>query len=260
MQTGFFFDIDGTLYQNRFHEVSDGTIDALRQLHQQGYPLYIATSRSIHELKNLPRALYNFPFRGWILEGGSLLLDEEHEPVYSKTLNADQVQIIKDFCHENYLTWRYSTLHGNYWGEKPTLDQRYLVNRLYLNCAVEQEWTRDCEESFNVLVWMKQGPKMEELMNKLSGCSFVCYPACLEIRQQGGSKEQGVQFFKDRYGLDQVICFGDGPNDASMLEQADIGIAMGNASQPAKEAADLVTKSIEEDGIAYILKEKGWIQ
>ena len=43
---------------------------------------------------------------------------------------------------------------------------------------------------------------------------------------------------------------GDGYNDLSMLKFAGLGIAMGNAQEPVKKAANYITLSNEEDGVA----------
>ena len=51
----------------------------------------------------------------------------------------------------------------------------------------------------------------------------------------------------------QVIAFGDAENDIPMLQAAGMGVAMGNAAQKVKEAADFVTRSNNDDGIAYAL-------
>ena len=50
-----------------------------------------------------------------------------------------------------------------------------------------------------------------------------------------------------------MIAFGDAQNDITMLKWAGIGVAMGNAVDETKEAADEVTLSNEEDGIAASL-------
>ena len=49
--------------------------------------------------------------------------------------------------------------------------------------------------------------------------------------------------------LKDTIAFGDGNNDVSMLKLVHCGIAMGNGTEEAKQAADFVTDSIFEDGI-----------
>jgi hypothetical protein len=58
---------------------------------------------------------------------------------------------------------------------------------------------------------------------------------------------------------EDMIAFGDGPNDIDMLEYAGIGIAMGNAGDYTKAAADMVTDRIDEDGIYNALKKIGII-
>ena len=53
---------------------------------------------------------------------------------------------------------------------------------------------------------------------------------------------------------EQCIACGDGFNDISMLKYAGLGVAMSNAKQPVKDAADYITLSNDEDGIAHLLK------
>ena len=53
----------------------------------------------------------------------------------------------------------------------------------------------------------------------------------------------------------EVISFGDAANDIPMLVEAGVGVAMGNASDAVKQAADLVTLSNNEDGIAAALEK-----
>ena len=53
---------------------------------------------------------------------------------------------------------------------------------------------------------------------------------------------------------EEVIAFGDGFNDLSLIEYAGCGVAMANAVDEVKERADVVTLSNDEDGIAYMLK------
>ena len=53
---------------------------------------------------------------------------------------------------------------------------------------------------------------------------------------------------------ESTVAFGDGENDISMLQSAGYSIVMGNASDKVKEHADLITKSNNEDGVAYAIK------
>ena len=58
---------------------------------------------------------------------------------------------------------------------------------------------------------------------------------------------------------EDVVVFGDGHNDISMVKQAPISIAMGNAIDKLKEHATFITKSNKEDGIEYACRHFGWI-
>ena len=54
---------------------------------------------------------------------------------------------------------------------------------------------------------------------------------------------------------ESTVAFGDGENDISMLQSAGYSIVMGNASDKVKEYADFITKSNNEDGVAYVIEK-----
>ena len=55
------------------------------------------------------------------------------------------------------------------------------------------------------------------------------------------------------------MAFGDGQNDIEMLRHAAVGVAMGNAAEEVRRAADYVTASIDDDGVALALRHFGLI-
>jgi hypothetical protein len=81
----------------------------------------------------------------------------------------------------------------------------------------------------------------------------------IEIVPLGISKATGVHELARPLGItaDDVVAFGDMPNDVPMLGWAGIGVAMGNAHPDAIAAADEVTASNAEDGVARVL-ERWW--
>ena len=60
-------------------------------------------------------------------------------------------------------------------------------------------------------------------------------------------------------GRPRSTAFGDGGNDVAMLRAAGVGVAMGNACDEALNAADYVTASVDDDGIAKALAHLGVI-
>ena len=79
----------------------------------------------------------------------------------------------------------------------------------------------------------------------------------LEVIPKVINKGQGIRDICSVLGMDtaEVISFGDAENDIPMLRAAGMGVAMGNAAEPVKQAADMVTLSNNEDGIAAALKQ-----
>ena len=54
---------------------------------------------------------------------------------------------------------------------------------------------------------------------------------------------------------EEIVAFGDNHNDIGMLQVAGLGVAMGNAHEEVKAAADYVTLSNAEDGVAVVIED-----
>lgn len=78
----------------------------------------------------------------------------------------------------------------------------------------------------------------------------------LEIFPRGMTKGKALEIICEKLGisLKETIAFGDQELDIPMIDAAGVGIAMGNAIEELKARADFVTKSNNEDGIAYALE------
>ena len=79
----------------------------------------------------------------------------------------------------------------------------------------------------------------------------------MEINHEDANKGAALLALASRLGLDrsQVMAFGDGLNDISMIREAGIGVAMQNAVDEVKAAADLITGSCEESGVADVIEQ-----
>ena len=82
-------------------------------------------------------------------------------------------------------------------------------------------------------------------------------PFYLEVIPAVINKGQGLLDTRRALGIDptETVAFGDAQNDIPMLKAAGIGVAMGNAADPVKAAADQVTATNNEDGIALWLEK-----
>lgn len=92
----------------------------------------------------------------------------------------------------------------------------------------------------------------------LHGVSYaVGWTAWLDLAPEGVSKASALEVVRGRLGVpsERTVAVGDGRNDLEMLAWAARGIAMGQAVEQVRAAADEVTASIEKDGVALVLED-----
>ena len=79
----------------------------------------------------------------------------------------------------------------------------------------------------------------------------------IEVNAAGATKGKALLGLAERLGIPRegTMAFGDGLNDLSMLEAAGVGVAMENACAEAKAAADYITLSNDDHGVAYAIEK-----
>ena len=77
----------------------------------------------------------------------------------------------------------------------------------------------------------------------------------LEVMPKNVSKADTLDAMLEKIGvkLENTICCGDGFNDISMIKYAAVGVAMANAKDEVKKAADFITLSNDEDGLVTVI-------
>ena len=82
-------------------------------------------------------------------------------------------------------------------------------------------------------------------------------PYFLELVPLGIDKARSLAVLLEKIGItrEEMIAMGDGYNDLSMIKYAGLGIAMGNAQEPVKAAADYIAPSNDEDGVAIAVEQ-----
>lgn len=126
-----------------------------------------------------------------------------------------------------------------------------------------REFIREHEDrldSVDVIVGDRK--KKEELMQLLrEQCPGIYLTTSveqlIEISDIRAGKHSAVKFLQEllKISPEETAAFGDADNDVEMLREAGIGIAVQNASLACMAAADAVTRSCEEDGVAYGIRK-----
>jgi hypothetical protein len=85
---------------------------------------------------------------------------------------------------------------------------------------------------------------------------YTSKPTYLEVMDPRGSKSNALRFLIERMKIDrtEVIAMGDNFNDREMIQFAGLGVAMGNAPDEIKQAADYVTDTNNNDGVRKALE------
>ena len=123
-------------------------------------------------------------------------------------------------------------------------EERAAQGKAAVNVQKVQFFTRDMELRLRLL---------EEIPQVFPGIlATSSSPQNIELNQTDANKGQALLALADRLGVphEKTIAFGDGLNDITMLQAAGVGIAMANAEDIVKDAADWVTASCDEDGVA----------
>lgn len=100
--------------------------------------------------------------------------------------------------------------------------------------------------------------KWQPLLESIPNATVLSsVPNNIEIGGKNTNKSVALKFIMDRLDLSygELMCMGDAPNDIPMIRDAGIGIAMGNAWDQVKDAADYVTDTNERDGVAKAIEK-----
>lgn len=99
--------------------------------------------------------------------------------------------------------------------------------------------------------------RVREILEQTEGITVVSgAPHNLEVNLSGVSKSRGLKALGNLLGIsmESMMVCGDSENDIEMIRDAGFGVAMENSREPVKKAARFVTKSNEEDGVAYAIQ------
>lgn len=262
--SGYFLitDMDGTLL-NKEKEISLENKMALRKFVEQGGKFSVATGRSPASagrwLEQLP---INFPC---VFYNGSMVKDLEKDQVM------DCAYLGKEYF-QPLVTWvlehipgtvvEIFTQQGLFVISDPRAKDPYLEGEKdpYIQADPAQvenlEWIKIllCDEHSSL-----EKTERRLVEKGLDGlCNhFYSQDFFLEITPKNHSKGTALQMIRNRCGEQdmKIIAVGDYDNDEEMIEEADFGVAMGNAQECLKSAADYITTDNNHHPMADILEE-----
>ena len=250
-----FFDVDGTLVSHAFHRVPPETRRSLEALREKGIRLYLSTGRHASELERLP--VRDISFDGYVTLNGQLCLDADRKTVSGFPFPEAAVQRLADLFKRKRFPMILTDESGlilNY------ADELVLEAQEAISSPVPKIGAYSGGPVFQATVYVKAGDEQAIREAIPEECRIVRWSdRGVDLLPAGGGKAEGIRRLLAKEGIlpDEIIAFGDGENDISMLELAGIGVAMGNAPEIVRASADYVTANVDDDGIGKALRRFG---
>lgn len=255
-----FLDIDGTLLSFRTHRVPESTIRAVRKARRQGIKIWIATGRPLPFVSNLGQLEYD----GIMCVNGAQCQIRSADGngwqvIHSQPIPSDDVERMIEEQHRTGLAVVYA---GNErailtapMGLPAAVGDIFTMLDIKVPAFAQPEEARDFTV-MQIIAFYTEAEQKHIIGDILKGCNDTrWHPVFADCIAKGTNKSSGIDHVIRHYGfqLSETMAFGDGGNDIEMLRHAGIGIAMGNANEEVKAAADFVTASVDEDGIEKAL-------
>lgn len=259
-------DLDGTL-TNHDKVVTPRTRQALLQAESKGAIIILASGRPTYGIVPVAECLELEKRGGYILSynGGNIVNAKTGEKLFSQFLPDAVIPILYKYAKEkNHALLGYA---GNeIITEMP--DDQYVKEESRINKMNIRKVDNllDALEPHPTKLLMTGDPtdmiKAEEELVEILGEKmdiFRSAPFFLELVPKGIDKAQSLLRLLSKINLTpaDLMAFGDGCNDLSMLKLAGVGVAMANAAPEVRADADYVTLSNEEDGVAEALLHFG---
>lgn len=257
-------DLDGTLTNSK-KEISPRNLSTLIRLQQSGVRLVLASGRPTYGIAPLAEQLQMKQHGGFILSynGGEIIDWSTGEVVYKNLLPDDVVPLLYNAAHQR--NQAILTYDNEYiLTEHP--DDPYVQKEAFLN-KMQVRPTNDFLQAAPLplpkcLIVGHPDSLIEteaHLSLTLQGRISVyrSEPYFLELVPLGIDKAASLAVLLEKLGMtrEEMVAMGDGYNDLSMIKFAGMGVAMANAQEPVRKAADYVTLSNDEDGVAEAVEK-----
>lgn len=262
-------DIDGTLLDSR-DRVSPRLKSAISRMIRRGVPLTLATGRPARWLQPV---LDQLPVRPVCVCGnGAVLYDSGRDVVLAdhslpSDAQAEVVAIARSVMADVGPVGVAVERAGR--SALDPSDELFVVGPAYAH-AWESTEHGICEETEMMsepatkMLLSNPGMASAELHSiiaphipaDLAHVTYSMPEGLIEVSAPGVTKRAGLDELAGLVGATaaDVVCFGDMPNDIEMLRWAGIGVAMGNAVPAVREAADEVTATNDDNGVARVLE------
>ena len=280
-------DLDGTML-NSYGIVTDKTKQVIKECIDKGTEIIIASGRPIDSIKTIAKEIESNKY--FIAGNGALIYDiQKDEVIYEKYMNKQKILEIINICEQNSISYnvytdktilakalKYNVLYYHKENLKKEENKKTHINIVenmyeYISNMDEEKFLKVtvCDENktiFNSIIRKLRQIDNIEVLDVLHMSRKVIRQGTedipieyyyTEISLKNVDKWDAIEFLMKKMNItkNEVIAIGDNINDKKMLENAGIGIAIEGSTPVVIEISDFVTKTNNEDGVAFALEK-----
>ena len=253
-------DMDGTLLQPD-DTISTATLKAIEKAREKGVVFTLSTGRPVQGVKkyidllglDCPVITYN---------GAVVVHSGTGDILFSQDMDKEDARLVYNLALEKgvmFILWSKNRLYASELGEKSAFYEQITSTKANLLTDFDSL----LERGITKFLWYDEPEILDEYIEQLKhshlkDTTFIKSRAYfMEFFSAQTSKAVALAKLGEYYGISQqeIIAIGDQTNDLSMIEYAGLGVAMGNGVDKVKNAADYVTASNTEDGVAKVIEK-----
>lgn len=255
-------DLDGTLLNTK-SEITAASLETIGRLQEKGIEVIINTGRAFNDVIKVSgiREL-NCPI---VCVNGAILFSKTGELLFEATLDRSIYTPILSTLTALGVGILIYTDQGGFPSTLPPLHHKtkkeldHLFNTFDYEALLEKEDLKIYK--LIALVYPDQLEKIDQVKQALAPFGNISmassFPNNVEITSIEAHKGRALLRYAEinKLHFEEIYAFGDGGNDLSQFEVATHSVAMANAPQEIKDAASFLTKSNDEDGITYAIRD-----
>ena len=244
-------DLDHTLLRED-GTISDNTLAVLKRCRDKGILFAIATARYWIGAEKYISALspdYEITTDGTLIHSGS-------DQIYSCEFSEETTDLIVRLLMSAVPGVEITVACGKtvYWNSPDIASSEKLHKAVYC------DYSSPLDVRANKIVAELPDESVARDIASKAGCELQCYRGerWYAFLPEGSGKVSAIKALSSLTGvpLEDMVAFGDDSNDISMLRMCGIGVAVDNALAEVKSAADALTSSNDEDGVASWLRSQ----
>lgn len=261
------FDLDGTLLTTD-KRVTEYTKEILKRAISEDIIVLPVTGRP---LSGIPKEISGFGGMRYMITSNGARVIEDGKTIHENLLPVEKARKILDIFED------YDTLQDIYYDGQGYMPREFL-GRIgdYVSSPAMEQYMKSTRAPIDDIhakldeenrsldkiqaLFCKKG-EQKEAWKRIEALKDVEVTGALdkniEVNAGGVHKGAALLWLAERLGISgkEVMAFGDGLNDVRMLLEAGVGVAMANSIPAVLEAADMVTSSNDEDGVAKAVEK-----